>query len=194
MRASGVLMPVSSLPSRYGIGCFSKEAYEFVDCLERAGQSKWQVLPLGPTGYGDSPYQPFSTFAGNPYFIDLDMLVEEGLLFKEECEQLQWGGDPRFVDYERIYFSKNEILRKAYGRFDADDKFYAFCKKEQEWLEPYCLFRAIKDSQNGALWTTWPEELRKSDSKEVQNKKKSWKKRWNTTSFWNMSLTVSGTN
>ena len=172
MRASGVLMPVSSLPSRYGIGCFSKEAYEFVDCLERAGQSKWQVLPLGPTGYGDSPYQPFSTFAGNPYFIDLDMLVEEGLLFKEECEQLQWGGDPRFVDYERIYFSKNEILRKAYGRFDADDKFYAFCKKEQEWLEPYCLFRAIKDSQNGALWTTWPEELRKSDSKEVQNKKK----------------------
>ena len=122
MRASGVLMPVSSLPSRYGIGCFSKEAYEFVDCLERAGQSKWQVLPLGPTGYGDSPYQPFSTFAGNPYFIDLDMLVEEGLLFKEECEQLQWGWDPRFVDYERIYFSKNEILRKAYGRFDADDK------------------------------------------------------------------------
>ena len=172
MRASGVLMPVSSLPSKYGIGCFSKEAYEFVDCLERAGQSKWQVLPLGPTGYGDSPYQPFSTFAGNLYFIDLDMLVEEGLLFKEECEQLQWGWDPRFVDYERIYFSKNEILRKAYGRFDADDKFYAFCKKEQEWLEPYCLFRAIKDSQNGALWTTWPEELRKSDSKEVQNKKK----------------------
>ena len=172
MRASGVLMPVSSLPSRYGIGCFSKEAYEFVDCLERAGQSKWQVLPLGPTGYGDSPYQPFSTFAGNPYFIDLDTLVEEGLLYKEECERLQCGGDPRFVDYERIYFSRNEILRKAYERFSADEKFHAFCKKEQEWLEPYCLFRAIKDSQNGALWTTWPEELRKSGSKEVQNKKK----------------------
>ena len=83
MRASGVLMPVSSLPSRYGIGCFSKEAYEFVDCLERAGQSKWQVLPLGPTGYGDSPYQPFSTFAGNPYFIDLDTLAEEGLLTRQ---------------------------------------------------------------------------------------------------------------
>ena len=172
MRASGVLMPVSSLPSRYGIGCFSKEAYEFVDCLECAGQSKWQVLPLGPTGYGDSPYQPFSTFAGNPYFIDLDTLVEEGLLYKEECERLQCGGDPRFVDYERIYFSRNEILRKAYERFSADEKFHAFCKKEQEWLEPYCLFRAIKDSQNGALWTTWPEELRKSGSKEVQNKKK----------------------
>ena len=98
MRASGVLMPVSSLPSRYGIGCFSKEAYEFVDCLECAGQSKWQVLPLGPTGYGDSPYQPFSTFAGNPYFIDLDTLVEEGLLYKEECERLQCGGDPRSVN------------------------------------------------------------------------------------------------
>ena len=137
MRASGVLMPVSSLPSRYGIGCFSKEAYEFVDCLECAGQSKWQVLPLGPTGYGDSPYQPFSTFAGNPYFIDLDTLVEEGLLYKEECERLQCGGDPRFVDYERIYFSRNEILRKAYERFSADEKFHAFCKKEQEWLEPW---------------------------------------------------------
>ena len=183
MRASGVLMPVSSLPSRYGIGCFSKEAYEFVDCLERAGQSKWQVLPLGPTGYGDSPYQPFSTFAGNPYFIDLDTLVEEGLLYKEECERLQCGGDPRFVDYERIYFSRNEILRKAYERFSADEKFHAFCKKEQEWLEPYCLFRAIKDSQNGALWTTWPEELRKSGSKEVQNKKKELEKEMQITIF-----------
>ena len=104
--------------------------------------------------------------------MDLDTLVEEGLLYKEECERLQCGGDPRFVDYERIYFSRNEILRKAYERFSADEKFHAFCKKEQEWLEPYCLFRAIKDSQNGALWTTWPEELRKSGSKEVQNKKK----------------------
>ena len=103
MRASGVLMPVSSLPSRYGIGCFSKEAYEFVDCLECAGQSKWQVLPLGPTGYGDSPYQPFSTFAGNPYFIDLDTLVEEGLLYKEECERLQCGGDPRFEKPTNVF-------------------------------------------------------------------------------------------
>lgn len=194
MRASGVLMPVSSLPSRYGIGCFSKEAYEFVDCLERAGQSKWQVLPLGPTGYGDSPYQPFSTFAGNPYFIDLDMLVEEGLLFKEECEQLQWGGDPRFVDYERIYFSKNEILRKAYGRFDADDKFYAFCKKSRNgWNRTVCSVlsrtaRTVHCGQPGR------KNCEKVIPKKCRIRKKSWKKRWNTTSFWNMSLTVSGTN
>lgn len=194
MRASGVLMPVSSLPSRYGIGCFSKEAYEFVDCLERAGQSKWQVLPLGPTGYGDSPYQPFSTFAGNPYFIDLDMLVEEGLLFKEECEQLQWGGDPRFVDYERIYFSKNEILRKAYGRFDADDKFYAFCKKEQEWLEPYLSVPCYQGQPERCTVDNLAGRTRKVIPKKCRIRKKSWKKRWNTTSFWNMSLTVSGTN
>ena len=103
MRASGVLMPVSSLPSRYGIGCFSKEAYEFVDCLERAGQSKWQVLPLGPTGYGDSPYQPFSTFAGNPYFIDLDMLCEDGLLKPYEYINLNWGDSPEKVDYHMLY-------------------------------------------------------------------------------------------
>ena len=166
-RGAGILMPVSSLPSPYGIGTFGSAAYEFVDFLKKARQKYWQVLPVGPTSYGDSPYQSFSAFAGNPYFIDLDTLVEEGLLYKEECERLQCGGDPRFVDYERIYFSRNEILRKAYERFSADEKFQAFCKKEQEWLEPYCLFRAIKDSQNGALWTTWPEELRKSGSKEV---------------------------
>lgn len=172
MRASGVLMPVSSLPSRYGIGCFSKEAYEFVDCLERAGQSKWQVLPLGPTGYGDSPYQPFSTFAGNPYFIDLDMLVEEGLLFKEECEQLQWGGDPRFVDYERIYFSKNEILRKAYGVLMQMINFMLSVKKSRNgWNRTVCSVlsrtaRTVHCGQPGR------KNCRKSDSKEVQNKKK----------------------
>ena len=92
MRASGVLMAVSSLPSEYGIGCFSREAYEFVDQLEKAGQQYWQILPLGPTGYGDSPYQSCSTFAGNPYFIDLDELVREGLLTKEECTSWQLGG------------------------------------------------------------------------------------------------------
>ena len=97
MRASGVLMPVSSLPSKYGIGCFSKEALEFVDDLVKAGQSKWQVLPLGPTGYGDSPYQPFSTFAGNPYFIDLESLIDDKLLTKEECECFHWGGSGRYV-------------------------------------------------------------------------------------------------
>lgn len=93
MRQSGILMAVSSIPSRYGIGSFSKEAYAFVDFLERAGQKLWQILPLGPTGYGDSPYQSFSTFAGNPYFIDLEALVQEGWLSREDCEACDFGSD-----------------------------------------------------------------------------------------------------
>ena len=101
MRECGMLLPIASLPSRYGIGAFSKEAYEFVDTLKAAGQSCWQILPLGPTGYGDSPYQPFSAFAGNPYFIDLDRLVEEGLLTLEECEAVDFGEDPRKAHLRR---------------------------------------------------------------------------------------------
>ena len=114
MRASGILLPVASLPSRYGIGCFSKEAYEFVDRLEEAGQSYWQILPLGPTGYGDSPYQSFSTFAGNPYFIDLETLVKEGLLTEEECDACDFGDNAEYIDYEKIYLSRFKVLRKAF--------------------------------------------------------------------------------
>ena len=102
-RKCGVLLPVSSLPSRYGIGCFSKSAYEFVDQLKEAGQSYWQILPLGPTSYGDSPYQSFSTFAGNPYFISLDDLIEEGVLTRRECNKVDFGDDPSNVDYGKIY-------------------------------------------------------------------------------------------
>lgn len=171
-RTSGVLFPVLSIPSKYGIGCFSKEAYEMIDCLERAGQSKWQVLPLGPTGYGDSPYQPFSTFAGNPYFIDLESLIEDGLLLKEECEAYSWADDDRFVDYGKLYEFRYLILQKAFERFKIDQEFEAFCEKEAYWLDDYCLFRAIKDSQEGALWTTWPKEIRIKDSKVMEEKKK----------------------
>ena len=102
-RVAGILLPISSLPSDYGIGCFSKSAYEFVDWLKEAGQTYWQILPLGPTSYGDSPYQSFSTFAGNPYFIDLDTLVEEGVLDKKDCEKVNWGKKIDDVDYEKIY-------------------------------------------------------------------------------------------
>ena len=116
MRRSGILLPVSSLPSAYGIGTFSKQAYEFVDFLEKAGQTYWQILPLGPTGYGDSPYQSFSTFAGNPYYIDLDTLVEEGLLKKEECDSYIWYDTVAYVNYENIYDSRFKILRIAYER------------------------------------------------------------------------------
>ena len=103
MRKSGMLMPVSALPGAYGIGCFSKEAYEFVDILKEAGQKLWQILPLGQTGYGDSPYQSFSTFAGNPYFIDLETLIEDELLTKEECDQADFGENEEEIDYEKIY-------------------------------------------------------------------------------------------
>ena len=116
MRESGILLPVSSLPSKYGIGCFSAEAYEFVDQLRETGQSCWQILPLGPTGYGDSPYQSFSTFAGNPYFIDLDTLIARGWLTKEECEAVSFGDNPRFVDYEKLYENRLPLLRKAFHR------------------------------------------------------------------------------
>ena len=171
MRASGVLLPVSSLPSKYGIGCFSKEAFTFIDDLVRAGQSKWQVLPLGPTGYGDSPYQPFSTFAGNPYFIDLETLIEEGLLKKEECEEHHWGGSQRYVDYGAIYNARYVVLRKAFHRFVPDNDFVTFCENEKEWLEDYCLFMALKNSQNGSLWTTWDEKLRTKEKDALEAKK-----------------------
>ena len=115
-RRCGILLPISSLPSKYGIGAFSKEAYEFVDFLAASGQKLWQVLPMGPTGYGDSPYQSFSTFAGNPYFIDLDTLVQEKLLLQEECEACDWGDDPEKVDYEKIYTSRFVVLKKAFER------------------------------------------------------------------------------
>ena len=111
-RASGVLLPVFSFPSKYGIGCISKEAYQFVDQLREAGQSYWQILPLGPTGYGDSPYQSFSTYAGNPYFIDLETLIKEGLLTKKECKEYDFGDKAEFIDYEKIYYSRFKILKR----------------------------------------------------------------------------------
>ena len=114
MRACGMLLPVSSLPSPYGIGAFSESAYRFVDTLKEAGQKYWQILPLGPTSYGDSPYQSFSTFAGNPYFIDLDQLIKEGLLLQEECDACDFGSDPRYIDYGKLYGSRFTLLKSLY--------------------------------------------------------------------------------
>ena len=115
MRESGILMPVSSLPGPYGIGCFGKEAFKFVDFLAQAGQKIWQILPLSPTGYGDSPYQSCSAFAGNPYFIDLDALKEEGLLTAAQLKAEKWGTDPKEVDYGTLYVSRFKVLRAAYA-------------------------------------------------------------------------------
>ncbi len=162
MRASGVLLPVSSLPSKYGIGGFSKEAYTFVDQLKKAGQKYWQLLPIGPTGYGDSPYQSFSAFAGNPYFIDLDTLKEEGLLEPGEYEDAMSGADPRYVDYERLYRTRYPILRKAYRRFcqKPEPDFDGFCRENRGWLEDYSLFMAIKEHFGQRSWDSWDEDIR----------------------------------
>lgn len=161
-RASGILLPVSSLPSEYGIGCFSKEAYEFVDCLVEAGQKYWQILPLGPTGYGDSPYQSFSTFAGNPYFIDPCTLVEEGLLTTEECGRFDFVSHINYVEYDKIYNGRFALLRIAYVRFlkKVPQEFYEFCEEQKYWLEDYCLFMAIKTSINSSGWMDWQDGLR----------------------------------
>lgn len=162
MRASGILLPIASLPSNYGIGSFSKSAYEFIDHLKKAGQSYWQILPIGPTGYGDSPYQSFSTFAGNPYFIDPDQLIEEGLLTETECLSYDFGNNPRYIEYEKIYRSRFRMLRKAFERCNIleDPKFLEFQKENAFWLQDYSLYMAMKDSLGGLSWSEWPEDIR----------------------------------
>ena len=162
-RASGILLPVSSLPSRYGIDCFSREAYDFVDWLKEAGQSYWQILPLSPTSYGDSPYQSFSSFAGNPYFIDLEALVEEGVLTREECEACDFGKKASRVDYGKIYENRFKLLRLAYERSEiaANPEFSRFVQENAGWLEDYALFMAVKLRFEGAAWGEWAEDIRK---------------------------------
>lgn len=163
MRACGVLLPISSLPSKYGIGSFSKEAYEFVDKLVAAGQKYWQILPLGPTSYGDSPYQALSTFAGNPYFIDLEIFIRDGLLTEGECCGYDYGGSESYVDYDKIYASRYPLFRKAYERcsLEWNTEFAEFVKENSYWLEDYCLYRAIKSDEEGKSWDMWPEGLKK---------------------------------
>ena len=156
-RQCGILMPVFSLPSRFGIGCFDREAYAFIDFLKESGQSMWQVLPFCQTGFGDSPYQSVSSFAGNPYFIDLEQLIGDGLLSWQECESTWFGSDQEKVDYGAMYENRYPILRKAYERFkdsligkihtgaSAQQQDYkAFLKKEAYWLEDYSMYMAIK--------------------------------------------------
>ena len=161
-RTCGVLLPVSSLPSKYGIGCFDKKAYEFVDALKEAGQSYWQILPLGPTSYGDSPYQSFSTFAGNPYFISLEELIKEGVLTKKECESVDFGTDETSVDYAKLYEGRMILLRKAYERSNVymDSEFRRFQEEEAWWLKDYALFMAVKKRFGGIPWSEWAEDIR----------------------------------
>lgn len=162
MRASGILLPVSGIPSKYGIGTFSKEAYEWIDFLVQAGQTYWQILPLGPTGYGDSPYQSFSTFAGNPYYIDLEELIKEGWLSKKDCKNCDWGDNESYIDYEKIYRSRFKILKKAFKNSNIKEKkeFKQFIKTNSFWLEDYALYMAIKDSFEGKSWSEWDEDIK----------------------------------
>ena len=172
MRESGILMPISSLPGPYGIGCLGAEAVKFVDFLAQAGQTIWQILPLSPTGYGDSPYQSCSAFAGNPYFIDLDALRAEGLLTQAQLDAADWGADPCQVDYGAIYNSRYELLRAAYKawragcaglhgcRYYYPDDYYAFTLANEDWLDDYALYMAIKTEQKMKPWTEWPRDYR----------------------------------
>ena len=161
-RSSGILMPISSLPSPYGIGSFGKAAYDFADFLKAAGQKYWQLLPLGPTSYGDSPYQSFSSFAGNPYFIDLDLLIKDKLLTKQEAEAYEWGTNPRYVDYGKIYEGRYPLLKKAKERgWQRDlEKVRAFEKENEGWLPDYALFMALKYHFKMEAWIEWPEDIR----------------------------------
>ena len=159
MRKSGILMHISSLPSPYGIGTVGKCAYDFVDFLHNAGQRYWQILPLNPTGYGDSPYQAFSCYAGNHYLIDLDILIEEGLLKQEEVDSVRWFREETRVDYGYLYSHRLQLLRKAYSRFTPTDDFRTFVTENANWLEDYTLFMALKEKFHGDDWQSWPKEL-----------------------------------
>ena len=162
MRSSGVLLHISSLPSPYGIGTMGREAFRFVDFLKRSGQRYWQILPICPTAYGDSPYQSFSSFAGNPYFIDLDVLRQKKLLTKEEIDAAGLPAEPGRVDYGEQYNRRYPLLRKAYERFaeKLTTEFIEFCREERAWLHDYALFMALKNANGGAAFDTWADGLK----------------------------------
>ena len=160
-RVAGILMPITSLPSPYGIGTIGKEAREFADFLAEAGQKIWQILPAGPTSYGDSPYQSFSTYAGNPYMIDLDTLVEEELLDKAQLDAIDWGYSNTEIDYEKIYNNRFTVLRKAYEVYVQDyelDVFEEFKNENAYWLDDYALYMAVKKGFDMTAWNQWPDE------------------------------------
>lgn len=175
MRQSGILLHLSSLPSAYGIGSMGKAAYEFVDFLKQAGQSCWQMLPINPTGYGDSPYQALSSFAGNHYLIDLDLLAEEGLLQQGEILKKKWGNDPAKVDFGALYQQRLPLLYKAFQRFDTKNApgYDRFVQQNKGWLEDFALFMALKEENGQMPWTEWEDgvRLREKDALEAARKR-----------------------
>lgn len=180
-RECGMLLPVASIPSKYGIGTFSKEAYRFVDQLKEAGQRYWQILPLGPTGYGDSPYQSFSAFAGNPYYIDLEQLIEDGLLTAEECDSADFGSDDRDIDYEKIYRNRFPLLRMAFVRWKEKQAKTGLDEVQTEALlsealseetREYCFYMAVKDEFAGMSWDKWDADIRLREAAAVERCRK----------------------
>lgn len=173
MRQSGILLHISSLPSPYGIGSLGKAAYQFVDFLRQAGQSCWQMLPINPTGYGDSPYQALSSFAGNYYLIDLDLLAEDGLLQKTEICGEDWGDDPAKVDFGVMFLRRLAILDKAFQRFkpEKDSKYHEFIQRNGSWLEDFALFMALKEENRQAPWTEWEDGVRFREEKAMKASK-----------------------
>lgn len=173
-RGSGILMHVSSLPGEMGIGDFGKTAYEFIDFLKSSNQKFWQILPLGPTGYGNSPYQSFSSFAGNPYFIDLEFLKEKGFLKEEELSDLKKNNNPKFVDYGFIYLEKMRVLRKAYDNYCFLNKkldMVNFKKENCFWLEDYALYMVLKKKFDYKSWEDWPIEFKNKDIETIKQEK-----------------------
>lgn len=162
-RGAGVLLHISSLPSPYGIGTLGKAAYEFVDNLKAAGQKYWQVLPVGQTSYGDSPYQSFSAFAGNPYFIDVENLIADGLIEVKDADSILWGRYAEYVDYEKVYDGRYKILQKAYDNWKLrgeDGNYSAFAEKNVDWLEDYALFMSCKGYFENKSWLEWDDDIR----------------------------------
>ena len=164
-RSAGILMPVSALPGKYGIGSFGRETYAFVDFLERSGQTFWQILPLNPPNHTlsfDTPYQSFSAFAGNPWYIDLDALVAEGVLTREEVDAVDFGNDPARVDYDKLYTRRLPLLRKAYerSRIAENPEFQRFIRDNGWWLDDYALFMSLKAFFGDQVWSDWPTDIR----------------------------------
>ncbi|MDO4778273.1 MAG: 4-alpha-glucanotransferase [Tissierellia bacterium] len=168
-RVSGILMHISSLPSPYGIGTIGKSARDFADFLDNAGQTYWQMLPVGPTGYGDSPYQSFSTFAGNPYLIDLDTLKDQELINMEELLPLNENLDIEKVDFGILFNERFKVLRFAYERFDgSSSEFQNFCKENSFWLNDYALYMSIKEKQEGKSWVNWEDKYKFRDEEALK--------------------------
>ena len=181
-RGSGILLAISSLPSAYGIGTLGNAAYRFVDLLVDLKQKYWQVLPMGPTSFGDSPYQALSSCAGNPYLIDLDILVEEGLLHAEEIRCYNWGTDESEIDYAVLYENRYKVLQKAFERFDEETEAYQkFVNENEDWLADYSLYMAIKQENNGKSWLEWNLE---NKEKQPVALAKCRKMLYNQISFW----------